>query len=400
MLLIPLETDVKPRRPPVANWLLVGANVLIFLLTSASPVWAVVERHFTLNAAVPALSQYLTYQFLHGDLAHLAGNMLFLWVFGNAVCDRMGSVGYLLFYLAGGIFAGLVFTHYNHNPLLGASGSIAAVTTAFLVLFPRTRITMVLWAIIVTTFQLPAMVLIVIKIILWDNIVAPYFDRGLLSNVAYSAHWGGYAFGLIVPLLLLAVGALPRNQFDLLAIGRRWQRRMGLELEADGGRRPLRPHAVRVEEMGSRPLGQIELSPLELLREDVLDRLAEHDLAEAARLYLRLLEQDPRQVLPRAPQLELANWLAQSGRPAEAARAYELFLGAYPGAPDCPQVHLLLGLIYLRYLAEPLRAASHLRAALESLTLESQRALAESALRDAIGQAGQRGLDPAPGSQI
>lgn len=396
MLLIPLETDVKPRRPPVANWLLVAGNVLIFFITSASPVWAVVERHFTLNAAVPALSQYITYQFLHGDLAHLAGNMIFLWVFGNAVCDRMGSLGYLMFYLAGGVFAGMVFTHYNHNPLLGASGSIAAVTTAFLVLFPRTQITMVLWAIIVTTFQLPAMVLIVIKIILWDNIVAPWFDRGLLSNVAYSAHLGGYAFGFVVSLFLLAVGALPRNQFDLLAIGRRWQRRAGWGFDP-GGRAQTRARAVRVEQMASRPLGQLELSPLERLREDVLDRLAEHDLVEAARLYLRLLESDPRQVLPRNQQLELANHLAQCGRQAEAARAYELFLGAYPGAPDRPQVHLLLGLIYLRYLGDPLRAEAHLRAALDGLTLESQRALAEAALREALVQVADRGLDPATG---
>ncbi len=399
MLLIPLETDVKPRRPPVANWLLVAANVVIFFATSASPVWAVVERHFTLNAAVPTLSQYITYQFLHGDLAHLAGNMLFLWVFGNAVCDRMGGLGYLMFYLAGGVFAGVVFTHYNHNPLLGASGSIAAVTTAFLVLFPRTRITMLLWAIIVTTFQLPAMVLIVVKIILWDNILAPWFDRGLLSNVAYSAHLGGYAFGFVVPLLLLAVGVLPRNQFDLLASGRRWQRRMGWEPDS-GPRGPIGSRLVRVEEMASRPLGRIELSPEERLREDVLDRLAEHDLAEAARLYLRLLEEDPRQVLPRPQQLELANYLTQSGRQAEAARAYELLLDAYPGAPDRPQVHLLLGLLYLRYLDEPLRAAGHLRAALEGLTLESQRVQAEAALRDALALAGGRGSHPSAGGPV
>jgi len=380
-MLIPIGTDVRVHKAPLGNWLLIGLNVLIYLLTSgAGEAWAG-RTHFTLNAAIPGLSQYITYQFLHADIGHLLGNMLFLWIFGHAVCARMGSAAYILFYLAGGVFAGVVFTSYNSNPLLGASGAIAAVTTAFLVLFPRVHVTMLLWIFFyLTTFQIPAMIMIVFKIILWDNIIAPAFAHGMESSVAFSAHLGGYVFGFAVAMLMLAVRALPRNQFDMLALWSRWRRRQGLGSPIGlSGTRMARP--VVVEEMDSRPLEPLKLTPVERLRGDILDRLAERQTDEAAELYLQLTELDDSQVLPRPQQLEIANHLAQTQRPRPAVHAYQSFLGAYPTAVDAPQVRLLAGLIYRRYLGEFEQAAAHLRTALEGLTLESQRALASEELR-------------------
>jgi membrane associated rhomboid family serine protease len=386
MPLIPIGTDVRPRSLPVGNWLLIGLNVLIYLATSLIPE---PERErllagLTLNAYLPQLGEYVTYQFLHGDFAHLGGNMLFLWIFGNPVCDRMGSLSYLLFYLAGGVFAGTVFAIWNDNPMLGASGAIAAVTTAFLVLYPRVHITMLLWLFIVTTIQVPAMVLIVIKVILWDNIIAPRLPSpdGMRDSVAYSAHLGGYFFGLVVPLVLLSVHALPRNQFDLLALWSRWRRRSGLTIDMGSPPRMARP--VRAEELSSRPIEALTPSPTERVREDVLLRMSERDLPEAARLWRLLVDADPRQVLPRSQQLILANHLAETRRHTEAARAYEAFLAAYPSAPDVPQVRLMLGLLYTRYLDDPRRAASHLTIAADALTLEPQRALAQSVLGEAL----------------
>ena len=387
-MLIPIGTDVKPRRAPVANWLLIAANVGIFFLSSATGVPEQVLGLFTLNAAVPTLSQYISYQFLHGDMAHLAGNMLFLWIFGNAVCDRMGSLAYLLFYLGGGVFAGIVFAQFNQNPLLGASGSIAAVTTAFLVLYPGVQVTMLLFLFIVTTFQVPAMVLIVVKIILWDNILAPRLDDSTFSNVAYSAHLGGYAFGFIVPMLMLAIRALPRNQFDLLGMLNRWQRRHGLQ-PAVFGAPGVRARPVRAEEIGSRPLDVPPTSPVLRLREEVLDRLTDSDLAEAARLYLELLRIQPGHVLPRAAQLEIAKFLTQHHRHVEAAAAYEAFLAAYPGGPDRAQVQLLLGLLYNRHLRQPQRAAELLAEALDGLTAPSLRDVARQELATARAASGE-----------
>ncbi len=378
-MLIPIGTDVRPRRPPIGNWVLIALNVLIFFVTDVLIAWPGFKSYFTLNASVPSLSQYITYQFLHGDLAHLAGNMLFLWIFGNAVCDRLGNLPYVLFYLAGGVFAGVVFAQFNDNPILGASGAIAAVTTAFLVLYPRVHITMLLWMFIVTTFQLPAMLLIVIKIILWDNVFAPALDRssGMVSNVAYSAHLAGYAFGFLVPMLLLAVRALPRNQFDLLAVFKRWRQRGGLAADVWS---PPAARPVRMEERGSRPIEPLRLSPVEQLREEIVDRISEHDLTEAVQLYRQLLKLDAAHVLPRRQQLELANHLAQQRDYSEAAHAYEAFLAAYPSAADQAQVRLMLGLIYGRYLHAYQRAAGHLAAALEELSLDSQRELARQEL--------------------
>lgn len=378
--MIPIGTDIRLRKPPIGNWALVGVNVLVFVLVNKLQVRFVEAMLPPLHASVPTLYEYLSYQFRHGDFWHLAGNMLFLWVFGNAVCDRMGSINYVIFYLAGGVFAGWIFTSGNTNTLVGASGAIAAVTTAFLVLFPRVHITILIWVIVIFTIQLPAMVFIIFKIILWDNIISPSFDQsGVFSHVGYSAHLGGYVFGALVAIGMLAFRGLPRTQFDLLALWSRWRRRAGITGEVRFGEaRHARPIITR--ELESRPIEPLKLSPTEQCREDILDRISEHDLEEAARLYDRLVEVDAECVLPRTQQLELGNYLAQSRRHEAAARVYEDFLSAYPAASDAAQVRLYVGLICRRYIRDAVRAEAHLRAALAGLSLESQRQLAQQEL--------------------
>ena len=389
-MIIPIGTDVRLRRRPLGNWGLVALNVLVYLAEQQGDGALVHAALPSLYGAAPSLNEYLTYQFRHGDIWHLAGNMLFLWIFGNAVCDRMGSINYVLFYLAGGVFAGIVFAYGNNNLLLGASGAIAAVTTAFLVLYPRVHVTMLIWFILLIPLQLPAMIVIAAKIILWDNIIAPKFDTGMVSNVAYSAHLGGYSFGLAVALAMLFFRALPRNQFDLLALLSRWRRRTGVP---GSPARAAPPRSVDMHEVESRPLDAIPRSPGERLREDILDRISEHDLHEAARLYVELRQMDTVVVLPRNQQLEIANHFSQANQPARAVDAYEAFLDAYPTASDAFQIRLLAGLVCRRYLADNQRAAKHLRSAASGLTLESQRelALAELALAEAHLSGPERG---------
>ncbi len=382
-MLIPIGTEYRSRVTPLANYALVALNILVFLFTDwlGGAAGQQLKLFYALDAARPTLHQYLTYQFLHGDALHLAGNMLFLWIFGNPVCARMGSMPYTLFYLAGGVCAGVAFTATADNPLVGASGAIAAVTTAFLALFPRVHVTMLVWMFFVFTFQVPAMILIVFKIILWDNILAPSLERGAASNVAYSAHLGGYAFGFAVAMGLLGLRALPRNQFDLLALWNRWNRRLGWAPVTAPLARP-----VAVEEVGSRPLQTPPLTPVEEARERIAEALAQRDPEAAVREYLRLLDLDPTQVLGRAQQLEIANYLAQTRRYEPAAAAYEAFLDAYPGTADAAPVQLYVGLIYSRYLQRYDRAALHLRRALDGLQLDAQRTLAEEELRVALAR--------------
>jgi len=138
-----------------------------------------------------------------------------------------------------------------------------------------------------------------------------------------------------------------------------------------------------MEEVGSRPLEAVPLTPIEQLREDIASLLAAHDPEAASAAYLRLIELDQNQVLTRPHQLEIANYLAQTQRYRAAAAAYEAFLAAYPGSSDVGVVRLFLGLIYNRYLRAYDRAAYHLRQAVGQLTDEGQRGLAEQELERA-----------------
>lgn len=382
MPVIPIGTDIRLRRIPVGNWVLIGINVFVFIVTQNVPD-QILDR-FALQAAVPSLHQYLTYQFLHADLWHLLGNMLFLALFGGAVCDRFGTLSYILFYLAGGVLSGFMYAIGNDNPLVGASGAIAAVTTVFLVLFPRVHVRLLVWFFVITTFELPAMILIIFKIILWDNLVAPWLQQEGISSVAYSAHLGGYGFGFVIAILLLALRVLPRNQFDLLALWSRWRRRTGL-VSAGGVDPSYVERRDRSAPAAAPTLDPPDLSPVEQLREDILDRISEHDLAEAATLHRRLLELDAAQVLPQPQQLALANHLSQKQHYVEAVVTYEAFLRAYPTAADAAQVRLLAGLLCRRHLHQESRAADHLRAALADLTRPEQRSLAETELQAAEG---------------
>ncbi len=329
-MLLPIGTDIRLRRAPIGNWLLIGLNVSAHLVLSQSR-FAAVRESLALDASLPALYQYISYQFVHGDLVHLAGNMLFLWIFGNAVCDRMGSVAYVLFYLAGGVVSAVAYASGSSNPMVGASGAIAAVTAAFLVLFPRVHIRLLLWFFVITIFEMPALWLIVLKIILWDNIIAPSIDRdAAMANVAYSAHLGGYAFGFLATMLLVALRAVERNPFDLLAIWSRWYRRT--PLPTDGLAARISPRPVQAREVSSRPLEPLEPTESDRLRDETIDAIDTRQYARASECYRRLRRLDPEHVLPRSYQLEIANYLAQQARYVEAVEAYEAFLSAYPTA--------------------------------------------------------------------
>ena len=144
-----------------------------------------------------------TAMFMHGSILHLGGNMLFLWIFGNNVEDSMGPVKFVIFYLLGGIAAtaGQVLTDTGSEVAnLGASGAVAAVLGGYLLLFPRARVITVVFIIFFfTILELPALVFLII----WfaQQALFGYFDlvqpAGEGGGVAYFAHIGGFAFGLV-----------------------------------------------------------------------------------------------------------------------------------------------------------------------------------------------------------
>ncbi len=364
MLFLPLRTDSPLRSTPYMNWLLIAANVLCFAATSVDRA---LETRLGLYPRSPALSEFLTYQFVHAGLWHLAGNMLFLYIFGNNVNDKMGNLGYLAFYLAGGVVAGLayVLTERTGAPTVGASGAIAAVTGAYLILFPRSHVSIFYWFIILGRFELQAM---------W--FIGFFFAMDVMlgggDGVAHMAHIGGTAFGTSVCLALLVSQLLPRDQFDVWALIQRWnKRRQYRDLVAKGynpfeyGTAPAAVGGV----MGTvgAAVGRRRPSPVidprtTDLRERITTALAGHEMARAAELYVELKTVDPTQVLSRQAQLDVATQLNHDQRFPQAAEAYESLLRAYPKIDRADHIELMLGLLYSRYLGQYDKARLHLRA--------------------------------------
>lgn len=382
-MLLPIRTNVYPRRTPYANYALIVTNVLIFLLTY-SPVinpytrevvrilrpWA---EKFMLTPAQPHLWQFVTYAFLHGGYMHIIGNMFFLYLFGNNVNDKIGHLGYLGFYLAGAILSGIGHVVVNSSSVvstLGASGAVASVTGAYLVLFPQTLITILYWFIFIGTMDVPALYFIAFKLVIWDNIIEPRFAPG---PIAYSAHIAGYAFGIAAMLILLASGLLSSSNFDLWAMIKRWNRRRQYRDAVSGGYDPFtgptgrKPIKVREVKNTSTTVSGNE-DKITKLRSEIANRLAQRNLPAAADAYLELMGLDSNQVVPRQHLLDIANQLASNNRPAEAAQAYEQFLTHYSSYEYAEQVELMLGLLYARYLHQPEKAIKHLKAAAEKLS--------------------------------
>src|SRR3954468_23955208 len=223
-MFIPIRTDTPLRSTPYMNYALIAANVVMFVVQSTMLTKRVVLEPFLLNPRDPHLYQFFTYQFLHGGAMHLIGNMLFLYIFGNNVNDKLGNFGYLGFYLAGGVFAGVAHVVSSTGPVLGASGSIAAVTGAYLVLLPYSRITIVYFFYLIGTFELSGLWFVLLFFAL--DVVQQF--SGLMGGaeaVAHMAHIGGTVFGFFVCMTLLSVRMLPRDMWDLFAILDRWNRR-------------------------------------------------------------------------------------------------------------------------------------------------------------------------------
>lgn len=373
-MIIPIRTVTTIRRTPLTNYILIAVNIAFFLLLgtrfSGQALTDLREQHLVFNSVGPTLLQFISYQFLHADIWHLVGNMLFLWVFGNSVNAKMGDIAYLLFYLAGGIFAAWGYATINPQPfeLVGASGAIASITTAYLALFPRSQVVVLVWFYIVHFFEMPAMLLIGIKIIVWDNLVAP--GIGGAGNVAHTAHLSGYLFGFAGAMFMLLIRALPRDQFDLFSLWKRWHRRRSFTGADSFGpvAKPVpRDPMVRAAE-------EKQLDEVSAMRQEIHEALAARDLPRAAQRYGRLLTLDPQQCLSEMGQLDIARQLYQTGQFLDAASAFQRFVDCYPLSREADNARLLLGILYARDLHDPASAERVLTAALEKLRDDDRRA--------------------------
>ena len=372
MIILPIRTSIRPWRTPYTNYALIAVNVFIFLLsylpfTDGPEVLRSWALNFMLTPARPHLWQFVSYAFLHGGLLHIIGNMYFLYLFGNNVNDKLGHIGYLCFYLAGAVFSGIGHTIIGGGDVIGASGAVAAVTGAYLVLFPQTLITVFYWLFFfINTFEIPALYFIGFKLIFWDNVA----ERSM-PNVAYDAHLSGYAFGILAVLGLLTAGLISSTTFDLWAMIKQWNRRRRYRDSVSSGYDPFagrmrRP--IKVKEVKKTAAQLQKDKEIKQCRDDISTRIAQRNLPAAAQIYLQLIKIDSQQVLPRQHLLDIANQLASDNKPAESAVAYEQFLTHYGNYEYVEQVELMLGILYSRYLNQPQLAVKHLQAAVERLS--------------------------------
>jgi len=375
-MFLPFRTNVYPRRTPYVNYALIAVNVIVFLLEFghhprtgqlAFRPWV---DQFVLVARISPWWTYITYAFLHHDIWHIVFNMFFLYLFGRNVNDKLGSYGFLAFYLVGAAASGLgqVLLHpYPPVPTLGASGAVAAVTGAYLVLFPQSLLTIVYWFFFIGMIEVPALYFIIIKMILLDNVLAR-----TQGTIAYDAHLAGYAYGIIITLLLLMTRLTSGSHFDLWSMIKRWNRRRGYRDAVAAGYDPFGHTGTRkrveAREIRSPATDTHKQGRIDQLRNAISQRIDQRNLPAAADLYVELLELDRGQVLPRQQLLDIGNQLASGRRPTEAAHAYEQFLSQYGTAQYSEQVELMLGILYSRYLHNSGRAIEHLRKAVERLS--------------------------------
>jgi membrane associated rhomboid family serine protease len=214
---LPLS-DHNPRRTaPVVNSLLIAANVLMFLWEMSlgydiEPVLAhvafVPARFWYAPALVPSLFSALVSMFLHGGWLHLGGNMLYLWIFGDNIEDRLGHFRYLLFYLACGFAATLAHAIVNPSsrlPSIGASGAIAGVLGAYILLFPRVRVTTLIPIFIfIMVREVPAILVLGIWFVfqIFVGVSSLGVSPEQAGGVAYFAHIGGFVAGMILVVLM------------------------------------------------------------------------------------------------------------------------------------------------------------------------------------------------------
>jgi membrane associated rhomboid family serine protease len=233
----PLRDNQASRRLTLINVMLIAANVAVFVHEAALGdhiegfiyQYAMIPSHVTAAleggralaqlpyqpGAPPALTTIVTSMFLHGGLMHLAGNMLYLFIFGAAVEEAMGHVRFLLFYMLSGIAAALAmaaFMPHSTVPVIGASGAIAGVLGAYFVLYPRARITTILPIFVLIYFvEIPA----IVYLLVW--FVAQLY-AGLSENpevaggVAWWAHVGGFLVGMVVGPMLSRSAPIRRRK--------------------------------------------------------------------------------------------------------------------------------------------------------------------------------------------
>jgi membrane associated rhomboid family serine protease len=339
-------------------------------------VWRLDFRPWTLVTSV----------FLHdpSGLWHVGFNMLFLWVFGQAVETRLGSWWFLVFYLVGGAFASVAHMFASVSPAIGASGAVAAVSGAYLALFPRSTVRVFAFFPFYGIHHIPATWFILFYVAI-DLLSQASEALGGLSDVAHAAHLGGYLFGFSTAMVLLGTGILPRTEFDAFFLAKQWRRRRELRrvvdhhgsgFDAPSTTAPV-PRRVRESKTPGRPTSD----PDAPRRAAIIDALRRDD-GETA---IREFKASPPSIrLAESVLADLGNRAMAAGDTESAIRAYTRLLErrgdrSYGDAGPSDEFRLLLATLLVRRAGRPNDA----RPLLERLAT-SHLSEASASLRDAL----------------
>ena len=363
-MFLPLGDEPNPRGIPWVTYALIAVNAAVYLFISlpmsvvrpeaTDPLLAEYVRvlletlpqdQFAASEVLQQLTAYdlfvfdhgfrpaapvpvalFTSMFLHAGFAHLAGNMLFLWIYGDNVEHRLGPVAYLAAYLVTGVAATLFHTVFDRGsalPLVGASGAISGVLGFYFVWFPhnRVRLWVFLFPFFMNVITLPARIVLGFYLV-FSNLMPFLISQGIPGGgVAYGAHIGGFLGGL----------------------GWAWW----------AGRREV--SARRAEYYGGRP-GAATPSAGELVAEMVdVGRFS-----DAAQDYFRLSSEQSRRFLTPEHSIALGDWLARHRHSEAALVVYQRHLRDFPRGPLVAEAHLGAGLVQLSALGQPAAAYQHL----------------------------------------
>lgn len=200
--------DENPRgSTPIVNYLLIAANVAVFLYEFMLPdisfeglivKYGFVPASLSSNISALTVATIFTSMFLHADITHIFGNMLFLYIFGDNIEDAIGHLPYFLFYMTCGVAASffqLITDPLSTIPAIGASGAISGVLGAYILLYPKARVrTLVFLGFFITFARIPALIYLGI----WFLYQILYASLPEVSGVAYWAHIGGFITGLVI----------------------------------------------------------------------------------------------------------------------------------------------------------------------------------------------------------
>jgi len=362
-MLLPIGDDTISRRVPVVNTGIIAINVLVFAAVNVFSNDATTMRIIMDHGLKPAdlkPSAFLTCMFLHGGWAHIIGNMWFLWVFGEALENRIGHLGYAVFYLVAGIGASgfyLLFTPKSMIPCVGASGAIFGVVTAYAILYPRNQIKMFYWIgwFWAGTFEVSAMWIVGFWFLEQVGMWYLMSEIGMIGGgIAYAAHIGGAVIGGVAaagirawmtepplaeewdstPAYSGAPGAWSPNGFDPPAA-------QALSPLMNSGPAP----AVPGPGPGSVPsFPQDDLAPLD----DVAQAFAEGNADKGLQLYQQHLSMRPGIPLAAAAQSVVASTLWERADFPEALDAYREFVARHGGDPEAPQAKFRAAVILSR----------------------------------------------------